>query len=380
MSDQDSNSALISTEDGLDLYDRNRLAPTFFAVLFFASLTALGYTLIAFVHDIVLALVLVAMSRPAYHWTCRLLGGRRWAASAMVTTGIVLLVGTPLALLTVALAQQAHVAYLALAESLGEALKGAGPFAWALERSDDLLGRFGVQVSPEQLTKMLIRAGEAVQEGAFAAGGSVLTNVLALIVHASVLLMIVFYLLVDADHLKDFVFKLSPLPQEEEELLVAKFYQVAKGTLVGNGVGSVGQGALCGLAMWMAGLPSPLFWGAIMSIMAFLPLVGVSIVVVPMGIYLFASDSVLTASLFLGFCLGQAAIFENVVKTKLIGAGAAMPDLLAFLAIVGGLAVFGVLGLLYGPLLATAFLTLTNLYFERYRHALAMNFVGRQQL
>jgi predicted PurR-regulated permease PerM len=84
------------------------------------------------------------------------------------------------------------------------------------------------------------------------------------------------------------------------------------------------------------------------------------------------------AALFLAFCLGQAAVFENIVKTKMIGAGAAMPDLLAFLAIVGGLGVFGVLGLLYGPLIATAFLTLTDLYFTSYHPALALSFVGKR--
>ncbi len=366
-----------STQQGLDQYNKNRVAPAFFAALFATSVAALAYTLVDFVHDIVLALVLVALFRPLYHRTCRAFGGHRWLASAAVTLIIVLLVATPLTLLAVALVQQAEVAYGAVALSLGEGLEGAGPIAWALEHAQNNLAKFGVELSPEYLRALIVRAARAMQEGAFAAGSSVLSNLAALIIHASVLLMIVFYLLVDADRLRDFTFKLSPLPEEEEILLIRKFSQVAKGTLVGNGIGSVAQGALCGMAMWVAGLPSPLFGAAVMSILAFLPLAGVSIVVIPLGAYLFFTDSPTTATLFLVFCLGQAAIFENIVKTKLIGAGAAMPDLLAFLAIIGGLSVFGVLGLLYGPLLATAFLTLTELYFASYQRALALNFIGR---
>ncbi len=378
MDDQTKAPENLSTQEGLDLYDRNRLAPGFFAALFFVSAAALVYTLAAFVHDIILALVLVALFRPAYHWVCRVLGGRRWVASALVTVGVALLVAAPLALLTTALVQQAQLAYTAVVGFLREGIAGVGPVAWAIEQARGALLNFGVDVSTEDLYSVVSKAGQVVQEGAFAAGGSVLSNALAMVVHASVLLMVLFYLLVDADRLRDFVFKLSPLPQEEEELLVRRFGQVAKGTMLGNGIGSVSQGALCGIAMWAAGLPSPLFGAAVMSVLAFLPLVGVSIVVVPLGIYLFFTGSPTSAALFVAFCLGQAAVFENVVKTKLIGAGAAMHDLLAFLVIIGGLGVFGVLGLLYGPLLASAFLTLTDLYFERYRRTLALNFIGRQ--
>jgi predicted PurR-regulated permease PerM len=367
----------LSTQDGLDLYNKNKLAPAFFAVLFFAAVGALAYTLAAFVHDIIVALVLVAMFRPLYHRISKALGRHRWIASAVVTTIIACLVAAPLAFLAIALVQQADAAYVAIADLLGEGLDGKGAVAWALQQLETMLARLGVRLSPEYLDQLMARAGQFMQEGAFAAGGSVLSNLAALLVHGAVLLMIVFYLLVDIERLRDFAFKLSPLPEEDEMLLIRKFSQVAKGTLIGNGIGSVGQGALCGLAMWAAGLPSPLFGAAVMSILAFLPLLGVSIVVIPLGIYLFVSGSPATGTLFLFFCLGQAAIFENVVKTKLIGAGAAMHDLLAFLAIVGGLGVFGVLGLLYGPLLAAAFLTLTELYFASYRRTLALNFIGR---
>jgi predicted PurR-regulated permease PerM len=306
-----------------------------------------------------------------------LLGGRRWLASAIVTVLIIVLVAAPLAFLGISLVQQAQVAYKALEDSLGSGI-AEGPAGWVVANAQDALGEVGIRLSPDQIKAVLARASEALQAGAIAAGGSLLSNLLGLVVHFSVLLMIVFYLLVEMDRLRDFVFKLSPLPQEQEELLATKFRAVARGTLVGNGVGSVGQGALCGIAMWVVGLPSPLFWATVMSVLAFLPLVGVSIVAVPMAIYLFFVGDPMYAALFLAFCLGQAAVFENIVKTKMIGAGAAMPDLLAFLAIVGGLGVFGVLGLLYGPLIATAFLTLTDLYFTSYHPALALSFVGKR--
>lgn len=366
-----------TTQQGLDLYQRNRLAPGFFVVLFLGTIAALTYTLSTFLHDIVLALVLVAMFQPLYLRLCRGLRGRRWLAAGIVTTTIIVLVAAPTWLLATALLEQAQVVYAAGANSLDAGLAGDGPLAWAIAPTHGLLTRLGVEPDLAQLRTLLEGAQTRLQEGLLAAGGSVLSNLLALLLHASVLVMLVLYLLIDSDRLRAFAFKLSPLPDDEDAMLVERFAKVAKGTLVGNGLGSVAQGALCGIAMGVVGLPSPLFWAAIMSVLAFLPMVGVSIVVIPWGIYLLLHGSVWSGSLFLAFCLGQALLFENVVKSRLIGIGAAMPDLLAFLAVIGGLSTFGLLGLLYGPLIATAFLTLTDLYFERYQRTMALNFIGR---
>ncbi len=377
-SEKEAQKRVLTTQEGLDLFDQNRLGPAFFGLLFVSSIVALAYTLSAFGHDIVLSMVLVAMFRPWYLRLRAWLGGKSWLASGTVTVAVLLLVAVPLSFLASALMQQAGAAYGAFANMLSSSASGGGPTAGVIEEAERLLATVGVRISPEQVNTLLLRFGQVVDEHAVEVGGSVLSNLFAFAVHIAVILVIVFYLLIDADRLQSFIFKLSPLPDEQEEMLVRTFGRVAKGTLIGNGIGSVGQGALCGIAMWAAGLPSALFWGAVMSILAFLPLAGVSIVVIPFGIYLFVTGSSLKAILFLAFCLAQAGIFENVVKTKLIGAGAAMPDLLAFLSILGGLAAFGVLGLLYGPLIATAFLAMVKLYFGHYRRMLALNFVGRQ--
>ena len=70
----------------------------------------------------------------------------------------------------------------------------------------------------------------------------------------------------------------------------------------------------------------------------------------------------------------QATIVENVIKTRLIGTQTRMHDLLVFLSVVGGLFGFGLLGLLYGPIIAILFLTFTELYRRTYRHAVAERF------
>jgi predicted PurR-regulated permease PerM len=115
-----------------------------------------------------------------------------------------------------------------------------------------------------------------------------------------------------------------------------------------------------------------------MAVFAFLPLVGVSIVAFPAALYLYVAGEHTTAFLFLGFCVLVALVMENVVKTKMLGAGARMHDLVVFLAVVGGIAVFGLFGLFLGPLIAASFVTLAELYLHAYRTRLASRYQGQR--
>ena len=147
--------------------------------------------------------------------------------------------------------------------------------------------------------------------------------------------------------------------------------------VVGNGAGSVLQGALCGIGMWSVGLPSPLLWAAVMSLFAFLPLVGISVVTIPASIYLYFSGQVPQAVGFFVFSTFVSLTVENVVKTKLMGKTMRMHAILLFLGILVGLGTFGFSGLIYGPLVAMTYLTLSGLYFSRYRSAVARRLAGR---
>jgi predicted PurR-regulated permease PerM len=148
--------------------------------------------------------------------------------------------------------------------------------------------------------------------------------------------------------------------------------------LIGNGVGSVVQGIVGGIAMMLVGLPSPVLWGTVMSIAAFLPVFGVSVVVIPAGIYLILQGQTAEGVAFIAICLSVALVLENVLKTKLMGFGVRVHDVPLFLGILGGLAGFGLLGLLYGPLIVALFLTLTDLYMSHYRPQFAARFARRK--
>lgn len=360
----------------IEQFERNRLAPVVFLVLFAASIVALVYTVHDFLLDLLFGLILVGLFARVQQRAERLCGGRRWLASALVTVLVATSVLAPVVALGVMLVSEAASAY----EVANATLHGSpgGLLASFAKTAHGLLQQVGIQQTELEIHEQLVQFVASARSWVFQHAGSVVNNLAEVVMHFGVVLLVVFYLLVEGDQLKRYVFRLSPLPDDEEELLLRTFRQVARGTLYSNGVASVGQGVLCGLAMALAGFNSPVLWGCVMAVFAFLPLVGVSTVVIPAAIYLYLAGEHTTALLFIGFCTVVALVMENVVKTKMLGAGAAMHDLLVFLAVVGGIAVFGLFGLILGPLIAASFMTLAELYLHSYRTRLASRYQGQQ--
>jgi predicted PurR-regulated permease PerM len=202
----------------------------------------------------------------------------------------------------------------------------------------------------------------------------VLSHALSILVHLAIIFVMVFYMLVDGARLRSFLFKLSPLPDDEDALILTTFANVAKGVVVGNGLGSLIQGLAGGVALWVAGIPSPAMWGGVMALFSFLPFVGVSAVLLPAALYSFMHGHRAEGFGLVVVCVVLTVFVEHVVKTKMIGSAMRMHDLLVFLTVLGGIGAFGLIGVVYGPLIAMMFITFEDLYQSRYRPQLARRF------
>jgi predicted PurR-regulated permease PerM len=365
-----SEAPVLNTLDRLELWDREGLAPASFAVLLVIAAAGLLYTLAPFAQDIILAFVVVGLFGPLYE---RLLPKVRspWVCSGMVTALAILVVAAPISWLTLTLFEEATAAYSLARPSLED---GSAP-----RQLRRFLAQIGISVSEEQLVALIASYAERISDFAIAQASKLLNNLIAALVHFCIVVVLVFYTLVEGTKLKEFLFRLSPLPDDQDELIVLKFTTVARSVLVGNVIGSVLQGVAGGIAMALVGLSSPVLWGTVMSIAAFLPLFGVSVVVIPAGTYLILQGRTAEAVAFMAVSLSVAMVMENVLKTKLMGAGVRVHEVLLFLGILGGLAGFGIIGLLYGPLIVAIFLTLTELYMTHYRPQFAARFARRKR-
>lgn len=351
--------------------DAESLAPLFFTFLFLSVILALGYVLMSFVPDAVISFILLGLFRRPYEQILARVKNR-WVASGITTFIVVIVLLLPLFGFFYTLTIEAAVAFEQLRFLFEEGGEGF------VESTLELAERNGLKITPQLAADYLGKLVTGLNSMVVAMGSTVFGNVLAFTVHAAIEVVMIFYLFADGHRLRAFLFRLSPLPDHEDALLVETFQKVSRGVVVGNGLGSAIQGLLGGLAMWWAGLPSPLLWGAVMTIFAFLPLVGITIVVIPATVVLFIRGNSTVALTFLVFCLVMGTVVDNVVKTKLMGSAMRMHDLLVFLSIIGGLGAFGVIGFVYGPLIAMLFMTLHGLYESHYLPHIARTFSGRR--
>jgi len=349
------------------------LAPPLFLVLYVLSIVSVLVLFQSYITDFILAILIVGLAWGRYAKILAWTGHRRWVASAIATFLVLVLIAIPTTFLAVSLSQEASYAYTLTRDSVSlEVVEGfLQGETWVANRVRQTLAAAGISLDPGKLQEWISNAAGGIAVFLYDRVNALIANVMSLLLHFSIMMIVVFYLFIDGPKLKQWIFRLSPLPYAQEEMIAQKFDAVGRAILFGNGIGSVLQGVVGALSMWVVGLPSAVLWGTVMTIFAFLPLVGISIVVIPASVYLALEGRWFAAFGFLAFNMAQALLVENVVKTRLIGNHMQMHDLLIFMSIIGGLTVFGIVGLVYGPLFVALFLTLSDLFEVDYKTRLA---------
>jgi predicted PurR-regulated permease PerM len=236
-----------------------------------------------------------------------------------------------------------------------------------LEHANHFLSSLNIKITGEEVNKAISELGKFVGLFLFQQVSSIASNALKFFVYFFFMLLIIYYLLIDGDKLIEFIVDLSPLPREQDEKLIHKFKDMAGAILIGNGLCGLIQGVAGGVVFFFFNFNSPFLWGVIMALLAFLPIIGIGAVFIPVSIYLFLKGRIASGIFFVVFYIILSGGIEYLLKPKLVGQRVKMHTLLVFFSIIGGLKMFGILGIIYGPLVATAFLTLTDIYYASYQ-------------
>jgi predicted PurR-regulated permease PerM len=171
-----------------------------------------------------------------------------------------------------------------------------------------------------------------------------------------------FFLFRDGEQLMEKVKDLIPFPATEREKILKRMVDMIHATLYGGIVVALVQGGLGGLGFLMVGLPSPLFWGTVMTFLAFIPILGAFLVWVPAVVILFAQGAYLKAVILLVWGAIVVSLSDNFLRPILISGRTQVHTLLLFFGILGGLKVFGFLGFIAGPLVITICLAMVDIY------------------
>ena len=318
---------------------------------------------------ILLAVVAAGLIRPYYRQLARTLKGRRRLAAALICLLLLVVLLVPLFLIAQQVSQEALGIYELSTTQLTE-----GRLRDMLEERQDridqvnrLLEPVGVTLTVDRAYELLATVGVRVG-GLFYKGGVSLAKHLVRFVFGFIFwILILYYLLVDGPIFRKWTEETLPLPVDEQRLVADRFTEMASSLVVGNGMAALIQGFAGGVAFSILGLQGAVLWGVVMAIMAFIPVVGISLIFIPFSIILlFAGETARAVMLFVPLVV-VASVVEYWLKPLLVGRRAQMHTLLVFLSLIGGAAAFGAVGLLLGPLMMTAFLTLAGIYRERYR-------------
>ena len=224
-------------------------------------------------------------------------------------------------------------------------------------RIQEFLAAFDLTFEPQALGKSLSSGLRASGLYLFNQASAWATNVMLFVFDFMIMIITIYFLLIDKDRLLSYILRLSPLPDDQERRLIHKFREIAGAVIIGNGICSVIQGVLGGLSFIVFDLGSPVIWGVVMMILAFLPIFGIGLVLIPAGLCMMFNGHVAAGVVMLFFYASLSFSVEYLLKPKLVGRKAQIHTLLVFLGILGGLSVFGVLGIIYGPLIVTGFQT-----------------------
>jgi predicted PurR-regulated permease PerM len=344
----------------------------FFLALFLVSIFLLGWLLWPFISIIILAMVVSGIFSPIFSFFKKKL---RPALASVLTCLIVFIVlFIPILLFVGILSKEAYDLYLmGKSAVLSDELRTLYEKSRVLDKINLILSNFNFQLTGEDLNSGISEVGKVVGLFLYKQASSIASNVFKFVVNFFFMLLVIYFLLIDGENIVSFIVDLSPLPKEQDQKLIQKFKDMAGAILIGNGLGGLFQGILGGGIFALFGLKSPILWGVIMALLAFLPIVGIGVVFIPAAIYLILSGRIAAGVFFVVFYVLLSGSVEYIFKPKLVGQRVKMHTLLVFLSIIGGLNLFGILGIIYGPLVVTAFLALTEIYRTSYQELVDPN-------
>lgn len=179
-----------------------------------------------------------------------------------------------------------------------------------------------------------------------------------------VMLYLTFFLLRDGPRLSRLVIGAIPLQPSHRTAMAQKFSAVVRATVKGNMVVAMVQGALGGTIFALLGIGGALLWGVLMAFLSLIPAVGTGLVWAPVAIYLFATGATVKGGILVFCGVFVIGLVDNFLRPILVGRDTQMPDYMVLISTLGGLELFGVSGIIVGPVIAAFFMVVWQIFIE----------------
>lgn len=325
----------------------------FFLTLFLTTFGILGYIFSPFFAVILLGVVAGIALEPLFLWFKNTFKfGPSLAAFASVFT-VLIIIGSTVSLVGTQLVSQAENVYSNVVTGNQYEIDDASDYI------NNLIRPFHADYSID-LKKYISPVISFIAQNV----GNVVSGTASVIFKFFLWLVTLYFVLKDGRKIKSLLTKLSPLQDAYDDKLFQHIAASARSIVRGVFFVALIQGCFVGLGLWFVGIENAIFWGLIAAIAAPIPLLGTSVIMIPSIAYLLITAQFMPALILIVWGLTAVGLVDNVLTPYFYSKGTEIHPLILLFAILGGLAVFGAVGFIVGPLIATIALTLTSLYQE----------------
>lgn len=335
----------------------------FFILVAFVTVSFLGL-IQEFMLAIFWAAVLTIIFYGYYQKLNTRLKGRSTLSASIMTVLILLFVIIPLALLTIALVNQASELIEGIESNqvnpnlIIDYLEGQFPAVFELLAQYDMeVGQLRTQVS-----EGAVSIAQTIASRALSYTGSIVN----FFVQFTLMLYLLFFFFRDGKVLINTIVNTIPMGNIRERRLFQRFAEVSRATLKGTVIVAITQGGIGGLIFAILGIPAALLWGVAMTLLALLPVGGSAIVWGPAAIILFIQGHIVKAIILVLVGALIIGLVDNLLRPLLVGKDTGMPDYLVLISTLGGITYFGLSGFVLGPIIAALFVTVWEIMGKEY--------------
>ena len=285
---------------------------------------------------------------------------RKWGrtlAAAVSTAGVTLILIVPVLLLAMLFVREGIDATRSVQAAMSSGDFGVFGRAWAWIASHVAAGGGAIDL-PGLVRQNASRFGESMA----AEVGAVVRNIVVFVFELFVMLFALFYFFRDGDAVLGRFRLFLPFEEDMRERMLAEARELIFASVTTSLVIAAVQGVICGGAFTIVGLGSPVFWGVVMAFLSLLPVVGAWPVWIPGAIWLFSTGHAGRAVILIGICGGIGATIDNILRPLILGGRSSLNGLLVFISVLGGIAVFGVLGIVLGPIVVATAVGIVDVY------------------
>ncbi len=339
----------------------------FLILLVFVTLVV-AWLISKFIHVISLAVLTVLIFNPVYKWFLYKLKGKANMASWLTLIIVVFTLISPLILVGTLTTYQITQIVADLNQFEFETSSLGQIVNTTVEELNQLISSYSInyKITIEDINTNLYNVARSVLVFLLNKIGSVGTALPELITDTILYIILTAYLFSAQKQLVHNIRKISPLPDDMTVMYLNRIVAMARSMVNGTFTIAFIQGVVAGIVMWIAGVPYTLFFTFLAIVLAVIPLVGVGFLIFPMALILAVTGNVFGAVLIVATFVIVISNIDNILRPKLVEQEAKLPEAITLLGIIAGISIFGVLGLIFGPILMVIAYTTYDLYLKYY--------------